>query len=168
MEDRTAFPRLAVNKRRRVGEVKRERDDDEELEEAPQAPPPLAAPAESQERANPSLRYSKNYEDKMRSKMEVKECQKYFVGGYEISFPFQPYPTQMVMMDKLLRAIREGSNALLESPTGTGKSLSLLCSSLAWQQTEKERILRVRISFKPFTILRRVLDEILHKFLSGV
>lgn len=52
-----------------------------------------------------------------------------------VAFPFKPYPAQVTYMEKVIQALQSRSNALLESPTGTGKTLSLLCSTLAWQQT---------------------------------
>ena len=39
---------------------------------------------------------------------------------------------------QIIQALNKGDNALLESPTGSGKSLALLCSALAWQKHDFE------------------------------
>jgi Fanconi anemia group J protein len=59
------------------------------------------------------------------------------VAGYDVEFPHNPYGTQLGFMHKVLKALDAEGNALLESPTGTGKTLSLLCSALAWQTKYK-------------------------------
>ncbi|KAJ3371661.1 ATP-dependent DNA helicase chl1 [Allomyces arbusculus] len=51
---------------------------------------------------------------------------------YPFGFPFPPYAIQVDLMRAMTAALDEGAIALLESPTGTGKSLSLICSSLSW------------------------------------
>ena len=55
--------------------------------------------------------------------------------GVDVAFPFSPYECQTLFMERVLWTISEGKNALLESPTGTGKTLCLLCSALAWRQS---------------------------------
>jgi regulator of telomere elongation helicase 1 len=41
--------------------------------------------------------------------------------GVTIRFPFEPYECQKVYMEKVIEALQRSQNALLESPTGTGK-----------------------------------------------
>ena len=66
------------------------------------------------------------------------------IGGIPVEFPFQTYGSQLSFMTRVIatldRAQRDGHfHALLESPTGTGKSLSLLCSVIAWQKKNKAK-----------------------------
>ena len=73
--------------------------------------------------------------------MEVKTSSKsYKIGGCDVSFPHAAYGTQLSFMGKVIQALDNKHNALLEAPTGSGKTLSLLCSSLAWQEREKRRV----------------------------
>ncbi|CAG9858762.1 unnamed protein product [Phyllotreta striolata] len=60
--------------------------------------------------------------------------------GVPISFPFEPYPIQKTYMEKVLDCLQNETHGVLESPTGTGKTLSLLCSTLAWLQLKKAQI----------------------------
>ncbi|XP_031498031.1 regulator of telomere elongation helicase 1 homolog isoform X2 [Nymphaea colorata] len=59
----------------------------------------------------------------------------YKIRGVDVEFPFDAYDCQLVYMESVIRSLQEGCNALLESPTGTGKTLCLLCASLAWRQS---------------------------------
>ncbi|GFY38910.1 regulator of telomere elongation helicase 1 homolog [Trichonephila inaurata madagascariensis] len=59
------------------------------------------------------------------------------INGVQVLFPFQPYPVQEEYMKKVIECLKKKVNGILESPTGTGKTLSLLCSSLAWLESYK-------------------------------
>ncbi|KAI8502870.1 Fanconi anemia group J protein [Branchiostoma belcheri] len=65
---------------------------------------------------------------------------KYTISGVNVQFPCNAYPTQIAMMAKILQGLEREQNCLLESPTGSGKSLALLCSCLAWQAAEYEKL----------------------------
>ncbi|KAH0786510.1 Fanconi anemia group J protein isoform X2 [Histomonas meleagridis] len=59
----------------------------------------------------------------------------FMMGGIEVNFPYEdPYPSQKAMMSGAISAYLKFTNALLESPTGTGKSLALLASCLGYQE----------------------------------
>ncbi|KAM9320096.1 Fanconi anemia group J protein [Gastrophryne carolinensis] len=63
-------------------------------------------------------------------------CSDYTIGGVKILFPCKAYPSQLAMMNSIMRGLNCRQHCLLESPTGSGKSLALLCSALAWQQAQ--------------------------------
>ncbi|XP_024912109.1 ATP-dependent DNA helicase DDX11 [Cynoglossus semilaevis] len=47
-------------------------------------------------------------------------------------FPYEPYDIQEMFMRTLYQALEQGKVGIFESPTGTGKSLSLICGALSW------------------------------------
>ena len=49
-----------------------------------------------------------------------------------VHFPYQPYDVQVNFMRKVIESCQTQKYALLESPTGTGKTLSLLCAIFSW------------------------------------
>ncbi|PNJ30637.1 LOW QUALITY PROTEIN: DDX11 isoform 12 [Pongo abelii] len=54
------------------------------------------------------------------------------VGAIRFPFPFTPYSIQEDFMAELYRVLEAGKIGIFESPTGTGKSLSLICGALSW------------------------------------
>ncbi len=56
------------------------------------------------------------------------------VRGVPITFPYTPYDVQVTFMERVIEALQECKDALLESPTGTGKTMCLLAATLAWRE----------------------------------
>uniref|UniRef100_A0A8C7ELB5 DEAD/H-box helicase 11 n=1 Tax=Neovison vison TaxID=452646 RepID=A0A8C7ELB5_NEOVI len=61
------------------------------------------------------------------------------VGGIHFPFPFTPYSIQKDFMAELYRVLEAGKIGIFESPTGTGKSLSLICGALSWLRDFEQR-----------------------------
>nr|XP_046251064.1 ATP-dependent DNA helicase DDX11 [Scatophagus argus]XP_046251065.1 ATP-dependent DNA helicase DDX11 [Scatophagus argus] len=53
-------------------------------------------------------------------------------GRSQFPFPYKPYNIQEQFMQALYGALDQGKVGIFESPTGTGKSLSLICGALSW------------------------------------
>lgn len=53
--------------------------------------------------------------------------------------PFEPYDIQQQFMEGVYQCIEQGKVGIFESPTGTGKSLSLICASLTWLREHKRK-----------------------------
>jgi hypothetical protein len=67
-------------------------------------------------------------------------------------FPFQPYPAQQLLMTALYETASYGTErakdglagaavGIFESPTGTGKSLSIICSLLKWLEEREQAMM---------------------------
>lgn len=61
------------------------------------------------------------------------------IRNLQVKFPYDPYPCQRIFMEKVIEVLQQGQNALLESPTGTGKVsrkciyTELLIGSTVWK-----------------------------------
>ncbi|BES92585.1 HELICc2 [Nesidiocoris tenuis] len=60
----------------------------------------------------------------------------------DFMFPFPPYEIQRDFMGELYMALEKKKLAIFESPTGTGKSLSLICGAFSWLRDHEEREVR--------------------------
>ncbi|XP_057773049.1 uncharacterized protein LOC130992440 [Salvia miltiorrhiza] len=54
------------------------------------------------------------------------------------AFPYKPYSIQLDFMKFLYESLNRGGLSMLESPTGTGKTLSMICSALQWHDDRKK------------------------------
>lgn len=76
--------------------------------------------------------YSKSKEDNLPVYAEV-------VIPSSFPFPFEPYDIQKNFMAELYQCLEQGKVGIFESPTGTGKSLSLICGALKWLKDMQEK-----------------------------
>uniref|UniRef100_A0A673C9A1 ATP-dependent DNA helicase DDX11 n=1 Tax=Sphaeramia orbicularis TaxID=375764 RepID=A0A673C9A1_9TELE len=60
-------------------------------------------------------------------------------GRSTFPFPYQPYTIQEQFMKALYTTLDQGKVGIFESPTGTGKSLSLICGALSWLTDHEEK-----------------------------
>ncbi|CDW56534.1 Helicase C 2 and DEAD 2 domain containing protein [Trichuris trichiura] len=77
---------------------------------------------------------------------EHEELKRMCDAGVACSLPeefgclIEPYENQKMFMRTLYATLLKGNVAIMESPTGTGKSLSLLCGSLTWLRDARRQI----------------------------
>ncbi|KAK0648307.1 DNA repair helicase [Cercophora newfieldiana] len=91
--------------------------------------------------------------------------------------PYTPYDVQIEFMRAVYGVLEKGNGqvGILESPTGTGKSLSLICSALTWLRNHKRSMYEAGLEetaksmagepdWMIETSLRRKREELAHKW----
>lgn len=63
---------------------------------------------------------------------KINQHRKININGVNIFFPYTPYKAQIKYMESVVRSLQTRKNCALESPTGTGKTLCLLCACLGY------------------------------------
>ena len=83
--------------------------------------------------------------------------------GIQIYFPYKPYDIQIKYMEKIIDSLNNNYLAALESPTGTGKTLCLLCATLAWMKfmrKKKKKQIRMYYSTRTHSQISNVIKEL--------
>lgn len=88
-----------------------------------------------------------------------------------MTFPFKPYNIQRAYMEKVIECLNKRANGVLESPTGTGKTMSLLCASMGWvsmyQREAQENMDEMEDSNRANGIVHRAIPERRRKLNTG-
>uniref|UniRef100_A0A0N5A1A4 Helicase ATP-binding domain-containing protein n=1 Tax=Parastrongyloides trichosuri TaxID=131310 RepID=A0A0N5A1A4_PARTI len=88
-----------------------------------------------------SINEEKDSRKRLRVKIELEyeKCQEIRIENLKINFPgtFSPYPSQMLIMEKNIISFNNGTHILIESPTGSGKTMALLSSTIGWLKNYK-------------------------------
>ncbi|KAK0414708.1 hypothetical protein QR680_011578 [Steinernema hermaphroditum] len=76
------------------------------------------------------------------------ECESMKISGIDVKLPpkVKPYPSQKLMMFRILQSLKTCQNAMIESPTGSGKTLGLLSSTCAWLQDYQEQRRKAKVT----------------------
>lgn len=63
---------------------------------------------------------------------------KEIINGIPVEIPLKPYPSQIETMEIMFACWRDNKSGMIESPTGTGKSFSILCAVVAQIRENKK------------------------------
>ena len=86
---------------------------------------------------------------------------KLLIEGIDIYFPYKPYPPQEKYMEKVILTLKnKGNISALESPTGTGKTLCLLCSVLAWAKHNKDKNINIYYCTRTISQIKNIMHEL--------
>jgi len=82
------------------------------------------------------------------------------IRGFNVELPFSPYPSQVQTIDAILDCMVNRKHGLIESPTGTGKSLSVLSSVISWLNSmEKEARPKVYICSRTHKQIEQLINQ---------
>lgn len=93
----------------------------------------------------------------------AKEQKELKIHDTKIYFPYEPYDVQIEYMRNVIEALEKKGNGLLESPTGTGKTLCLLASVCSFVEKQfKEKKVKHNIIYmsRTHSQLRQVQKEL--------